>query len=211
LGTDRGVLSFDFESGASTLSLWSGCAHDISKFRANDGARLGLIKIIGFMHRNNAAQKPGFVYIHRGNGLSLIDDSIYIPSLFVALSGSKMLISDSLKGRVWLYTFDNSYSVVGKELWHEYEENISPDGGCCIGEKIVIALWGGHSVSVLDLNGIETDRLHIDVPQPTNCKYDREANELWLTSAREGLNDASLARWPNSGDTFCFDLGGLAC
>ena len=66
---------------------------------------------------------------------------------------------------------------------------------------------------VLDLNAQLQEALEqnimLDVPRPTNCKFDKSKSQLWVTSAREGLSSHQLSKYPLSGDVFKISLSGI--
>jgi hypothetical protein len=46
----------------------------------------------------------------------------------------------------------------------------------------------------------------LSVLRPTNCKYNKLNNKLWVTSAYEGLTDSQKELYPDSGCTFVYDV-----
>lgn len=141
-----------------------------------------------------------------GESFVLLDDSLHIPNSFIEIEPSKILISDSLKGQIWLYQLDDVGNLVEKTLWAQLEPGISPDGGCVVGDFVFVALWDGASIAVFDKSGTLLKNLSLPIIRPTNCKYDAVLSQLWVTSASEGLYKEKLSLYPLSGNTFVYDL-----
>jgi sugar lactone lactonase YvrE len=158
------------------------------------------------MHRDDPVKNLGFVYLVKNESFLLLDDSLHIPNSFIEIEPSKILISDSLKGQIWLYQLDDTGNLVEKTLWAQLDKGIAPDGGCLVGDFVFVALWDGNSIAVFDKSGKLIKNLPLPVIRPTNCKYDAVRSQLWVTSAREGLSKEQLSRYPLSGNTFGYNL-----
>ena len=70
----------------------------------------------------------------------------------------------------------------------------------------MISLWDDSSIGVFSKKGELLQRIDLPVKRPTNCKFDLSQNQLWITSAYEGLTNKQLLKYPLSGDTFVFDV-----
>lgn len=206
LGTDIGLTNFDLSSKSETMIYGVSVFHDISRYRSNDGGFCNKHQLIGFMHKSNPEDNPGFIYRVCNGEFILIDDSVHIPNSFIDLGESRMLISDSLKGEVWLFEFDKYGDLTRKSLWSQMETGVSPDGGCLIKQHVFIALWDGEGIALFDRDGLILDILQIPLIRPTNCKFDSIESQLWVTSASEGLSQNLIDSYPHSGDTLIFDL-----
>lgn len=209
LGTDIGIIVLNlsnskFDCMSSFVNL-----HDLEIYRSNDGIKIDNSYFIGFMHRKDPSNNKGFLYKISNNEITLIDDEIHIPNTFIQISERELLISDSAKNQIWLYKFDLNWKFKEKLIWKDYEGKTTPDGGCIIQDKILIAMWGDASIQVLDKEGNLITRLELDMLNPTNCKFDVEANSLWVTSAREGLTEQQLTKYPNSGALQEYSLEGI--
>ena len=205
LGTDVGLVSLCISRLLENRDASILPEHSFVDYRSNDGGYCDRHQLLGFMHRENPKDHPGFVYRVSGDSFELLDDSIHIPNTFVALDSSRILISDSLKGDIWLYELDSG-GIKSKNIWAQLPDGAAPDGGCMVGDYVLIVLWDGAAIVVFTKDGELIQRLPMPVPRPTNCKFDSESSNLWVTSATEGLSPRQLAKYPNSGDTFVFDL-----
>ena len=70
-----------------------------------------------------------------------------------------------------------------------------------------IAMWGGAQVTKWDpRTGHLLDQIPMPVLQPSSCIFGgADLNELYVTSARKGLGQADLAKYPLSGGLFKID------
>lgn len=204
-GSDNGLVSLCRKTGEEQ-ELIARPSSVASEYRSNDGGWCGGYQLLGFMHRSKSNVHAGYVYRLSDGSWNLLDDSIYIPNTFVQIEPSKILISDSLKGEIWLYELDTNGAVAHKKLWAQLEPGIAPDGGCLVGEFVLISIWDGAAISVFTKAGELKQTLGMPVPRPTNCKYDPKTSRLWVTSASDGLTMNQLAEYPQSGNTFVFDL-----
>ena len=174
-GSDDGLCSLCKKTGKE-IKLLAVPHTTAAYYRSNDGCCCGADQLLGFMHRHNPSDNAGYVYRISGASWDLLDTTIHIPNTFVEIEPSKILISDSLKGQIWLFDLDLNGNLSNKTLWAQLETGVAPDGGCLVSDCILIALW------------------------------DTEKSQLWVTSASEGLSQDLLKEYPDSGNTFVFDL-----
>jgi sugar lactone lactonase YvrE len=204
-GSDSGFIRLCRKTGKEQALVT--CPKNVtSEYRSNDGGSCGGYKLLSFMHRRRPDLHAGYVYVMSHGSWSLLDDSIYIPNTFVEIDPSNVLISDSYKGEIWLFELDINGAVANKKIWAQLEPGIAPDGGCLVGDYVLISLWDGEGIGVFTKVGELIKILELPVLRPTNCKYDIERSTLWLTSAQEGLTSDQLVKYPNSGNTFVFNL-----
>ncbi len=206
IGTDKGLVKFNTQTKKEVLLSDVSSAHSVKEFRSNDGGFCGNHQLLGFMHRNDPSKNLGFVYLVKDESFCLLDDSVHIPNSFIEIEPSKILISDSLKGQIWMYQIDDTGNLIEKTLWAQLGEGLAPDGGCLVGDFVFVALWDGASIAVFDKSGKLLTKLFLPVIRPTNCKYDTARLQLWVTSASEGLSTKQLSFYPFSGNTFVYDL-----
>ena len=204
-GSDRGLVSLCRESGKEQ-ELIAPPPNVTIEYRSNDGGWCRGYQLLGFMHRSKPNVHAGYVYRLSHGSWELLDDSICIPNTFVEIEPSKILISDSLKGEIWLYELDINGAVANKILWVQTESGIAPDGGCLVGEYVLISLWDGAGIGVFNKAGELKQTLQLPVLRPTNCMYDSERSALWVTSASDRLTLDQLIEYPESGNTFVFNL-----
>ena len=206
MGSDKGVTLFNTITKQEVLLSDVSSKHNIEEYRSNDGGFCGEYQLLSFMHKTDPENNLGFVYIVSKKSFFLLDNSLHIPNSFIEIEPSKILISDSLKGKIWLYQLDKSGNLVKKILWAQLEPGIAPDGGCLVGDLVFVALWDGASIAVFDKDGKLLNKLTVPIIRPTNCKFDAFLSQLWVTSACEGLSEEQMSLYPYSGNTLVYDL-----
>ena len=205
-GSDKGICELDINSGIETCLVDKPKLLD-KNYRSNDGLNFGNLYILSFMHNKNPEKFPGYIFLYIKDEWILVDDKVFIPNSFIEIEPNKLLISDSLKSKVWIYEFDIiNHRLIKKNLWTELDINTSPDGGCMFGNLIMLSIWDGAKISVFNKNGDYLFSLDMPFIRPTNCKYDSENSLLWVTSATEGLTSFQQNQWPESGNTWVFSL-----
>lgn len=80
-----------------------------------------------------------------------------------------------------------------------------PDGMCVDEQGMLwVAIWGGSKVCRFDpLSGNRLDQIDLPVSQVSSCCFGgQNLNDLYITSARQGLSDAKLQEQPLAGSIF---------
>jgi len=206
MGSDKGITLFNTITIQEVLLSEVSNIHHLEEYRSNDGGFCGDHQLLSFMHKTDPENNLGFVYRVSKKSFLLIDNSLHIPNSFIEIEPSTILISDSLKGQIWLYLLDKSGNVVKKILWAQMEAGIAPDGGCLVGDLIFLALWDGASIAVFNKGGKLLKMLTLPIIRPTNCKFDESLSQLWVTSACEGLSEEQMSLYPDSGNTLVYDM-----
>jgi sugar lactone lactonase YvrE len=85
----------------------------------------------------------------------------------------------------------------------------APDGMCIDTEDhLWVAVWGGGVVRRYDPAGMLVDELELPAPRVTSCCFGGDDyDELYVTTAREGMSETELDRNPLSGSVFRFRPG----
>ena len=205
-GSDVGLIAFNTITKRETVLNDFSAMHNTGDYRSNDGGFCETHQLLSFMHRSSPEDNLGLIYRVSDESISLIDNRLHIPNSFIEIGPSEILISDSLKGQIWSYQLDKSGNVAEKTIWAQLEPGIAPDGGCLVGELVFIALWDDAAIAVFDKDGMLLNKLALPVVRPTNCKFDKNSSQLWITSAREGLSIEQMSLYPASGHTFVYDL-----
>ncbi len=132
--------------------------------------------------------------------------------------GSTMYLNDSGTGCVEAFQFDSDSGAITERrtLVHSDRPGVVPDGLTVDEEDgIWVALWGGGAVNRYGPDGSLLASLELPVERPTSCAFGGpDRTTLFITTAREGLDDDALARQPDCGRVFAIsDLGvrGLPC
>lgn len=89
------------------------------------------------------------------------------------------------------------------------EGNGYPDGMAIDSEdKLWVALWGGKGVAKFDpVTGKMLEKINVPAPHTTSCAFGgKDLKTLYITTARDGLNEAQLKEFPLSGGLFTIEL-----
>lgn len=201
----KGVACLDLRNGK--ITQLSNIAHDNELYRSNDGIKLSdgsyIFGTMGFSPNKTVGNIYKALNLYEIDAFSL---DIHIPNTFIELD-NEILISDSFKQIT--YSYSKNLTAPPK-IWADFSsENFTPDGGTIdsLG-RIFIAMWGGAKVLEMTVKGKVVRSINLPALQPTNCIL-TEDNLLYITSAKEGLNDVQLAKYPLSGRTFRIDLGNI--
>jgi len=205
IGTDMGIIKLNLNTN-KIQNLSKKIPWNSKFYRTNDGCIFEDTIIIGVMHKFNPVENIGGLYRFDNGVFTLLDNNINIPNSFIRLGKNEILISDSLTREIWLYKFDDKKSISNKRLWYKFEDSVSPDGGCIIDDKILFALWDGSSIAVFSKTGKLEQKISLPVPRPTNCKYNKMHNKIWITSASVGLSKYQIQKFPISGKTLVYSL-----
>ena len=120
--------------------------------------------------------------------------------------GGTMYLSDSGTGLVEAFDFDDVTGAIGgrRALVHIDRPGMAPDG-LTVDEQgdIWVGLYGGWAVNRYGPEGSLRDTVRIPVAQATSCAFGgRDGRTLFVTTGREGLEEAALERQPDAGRVF---------
>lgn len=209
LASESGICTFDLK--ANKWSVITSISEDdlSSSMRANDGAEIDDdCYFYGTMEKEPLGSN-GSLYIATEQKIQKVYDGIGIPNSFIRINEFSFLVSDSLKGLIYSFTFNAKFNaIVRQELWLDLSDSTyTPDGGCIDGKgNIYIVMWDGHCINKYDKSANLLSVLELPVSRPTNCKLSLDEKSLYVTSAREGLTMSDLKNSPNSGALFKIEL-----
>ncbi len=219
LSVKDGIVCLSNRSGLINYHLASNSISQISRtplifttkeYRANDGVKLGdRLYIYGVM-RKEPVKKDGALIVSKDGVSKIICTDISIPNTFIKIPNShSLLISDSFDCVVYKITFNEAWSsVISKIKWLDLSHTgTTPDGGCISSSgRIFISIWDGFKILELDLNGKLIQEFKLPVPRPTNCALNSSENQLFVTSAYEGLTEHDRKKYPLSGSIVTLDI-----
>ncbi len=215
-------------SGGAILALASGLAHldlasgaltsiahpeaDRPDHRFNDGAADSNGRFwVGSMHssyrepsgtlwclESNAAPRAVFSGLRVPNGLAWSPD------------GRRFYFNDSPRA-MFVADFDGRSGAAGPP-WVFAAADAAPgwpDGSAIDCEGYLWnARWDGGGIARFAPDGRLDRFIALPVSRPTSCAFGgRTLSQLYVTSARIGIDPATLAREPLAGAVFCFDTG----
>ena len=78
------------------------------------------------------------------------------------------------------------------DLWTKFNGIGTPDGGC-LNERSnpIFAIWDGSCLQEYNRSGKKLNSVKLPVKRPTNCKYSKQHNCFFVTSASDGLLPAT--------------------
>jgi sugar lactone lactonase YvrE len=215
----EGQIYLTNRNGIIRYSLDSHNIHQVSRmpdeykskiYRANDGIRLDDNLYIYGVMRDDPIKNDGALILSRNGVSKVILTGITIPNTFIKIPNSNsLLIADSFKAIIYKITFNNSWESVQSQVkWFDLSHtNAAPDGGCISSDgRIFVAIWDGFKILELNLNGELVDEYRVPVPRPTNCTLNTEENQLFVTSAYEGLTECDRQKYPLSGSILTVDI-----
>ncbi len=123
--------------------------------------------------------------------------------------GHTMLFTDTVGSTVFAYPFDPDRGSLGqRRVWLQLPpEDGMPDGMAVdAAGRVWLCHWGGGCVTCHDpVSAHELLRVALPVSQVTRCAFgDDDLHTLYVTTAREGLDEAALANEPLAGGLFAF-------
>ncbi len=155
--------------------------------------------------------EPGGGTLHRWDGelpSTVVVDGLTLPNgLGWTTDNRRMFLVDSLLHTVLVGSFDADNGVLG-----ELSQLASiPDGlpdGLAVDEEdcLWVALWGASTVVRLSPDGRTIGVITMPVSQPSSCCFGPDGY-LYVTSARNGLDEAALRNEPLAGSVFAVQTG----
>lgn len=207
LAVESGLASFDLEQ--EKLTWHYVLENNDSSIRYNDG------KVdpngnfwIGSMHKN-FYPKTGTLYQVTPD----FQTSIQIPKTTISngmawtSDRKKFYFIDSPTHQICSFDFDiTTGQISNKKVAFKIPEGFgSPDGMCIDAEDMLwIANWGGGCVRRWNPHtGQVLEEINVPAPHATSCCFGGEdLKTLYITTARSGLDDVQLEKFPLSGGLF---------
>jgi L-arabinonolactonase len=219
------LLLAGFASGLARYDLASGARDDIAAIEAdqpttrlNDGKldRQGRL-VFGTMDESKKAQPIGRVWTYDGSRPRVLFEGVRIAnSTAFSPDGRRMYFADTPERVIWVFDYDvDSGDVSNRRVFVEVgAEHGFPDGSTVDSEGCLWnAEWGGARVTRYTPDGRIDRTIALPCSQITCCAFGgANLSILFITSARSGLDDATLAAQPDAGATFAAEVGvsGLA-
>ena len=118
--------------------------------------------------------------------------------------GDRFYFTDSENRTIFYWSFDSKYGrLVGERRVFSTvgRHDGLPDGLCVDAEDYVwSAHWDGGKLTRYSPDGMVDRTVHLPVPRPTSIAFGGENfTTLFVTTARNGLNQSDLERFPLSG------------
>jgi sugar lactone lactonase YvrE len=209
LALASGFARLDFASGA-VVPLANPLA-GIAEHRFNDGGADPAGRFwAGTMH-GSGRRASGKVYCLEGGQARAVYDGFYVPNGFAwSPDGARFYINDSPRA-MFVAAFEASGGTAGAPyvFADAHAAPGYPDGMAMDAEGFLWnARWDGGGVARFAPDGRLDRFVPLPVSRPTSCAFGGPAlRRLYVTSARVGLDAATLAREPMAGGLFAFEPG----
>ncbi len=186
LAGDQGIIKLDGKGNIISTKEISG--HNPETHRMNDAVFFDEdFLIIGSMSKENPETIPGYIYTISKGKIKKLEKEIFIPNSFIKID-ENVLITDSKTKEV----FRLDLSREKFDLWTKFNGIGTPDGGC-LNERSnpIFAIWDGSCLQEYNRSGEKLNSVKLPVKRPTNCKYSKQHNCFFVTSASDGLSPAT--------------------
>jgi sugar lactone lactonase YvrE len=202
------------QDGCGVADAWDADIRTLATFargdrtRANDGkVDPGGRFLVGTMAYDAVSPLGSLYRLDPDGALTVLRSGVTISNgLGWTVDGATFYYADTPTGRVDRMRYDVATGQPGPaETFVELRPGVgSPDGLCVDVEGGVwVALWGGSAVHRYDAAGRVDAVIDLPVSQVTSCAFGGPAlDELYITTARVGLEAATLAREPLAGGIF---------
>jgi sugar lactone lactonase YvrE len=203
----RGKIT-DLEPESGKATLLSAFDEEPATNRVNDGKCDPAGRLLVGTMDNKEKEASGCLYSFDGKTLSRLLTGIRISNGLAWSPDSKtMYYIDTPTRQVQAFDYDlASGRIANPRLAVGIPEPLGwPDGMTSDTEgNLWIAMWGGAQVTKWDPNtGTLLDQIPVPALHTSSCVFGgTDMNELFITSARKGMNEAQLERYPLSGGVF---------
>lgn len=160
----------------------------------------------GTIPLNEKEERPvSSLYCLEDPALKEIEKDLYISNGLGWSPDQKILYHVDTKPKiVWRYDYDiETGSVKNRRVFLQIEDEGSPDGMCIDRNgNLYIAMFGGYKVLIFSASGLLQDSIRLPVPNVTSCALNERKNEMFITTARDGLSEKEQKNYPLSGCVF---------
>lgn len=202
------VLDFENDSLKELVKIES----DRPDNRCNEGKCDAAGRLwIGTMHVD-AKLHEGALYCYDGELKKVLDNTSVSNGICWTKDSEKMYYIDSFDYNVRAYDFDVVSGNISNEriVTQMTESGHLPDGMTIDTEGMLwVAIWGGGCVNRYDASsGDLIGKVIVDAPNVTACAFGGDnMQQLFITTARAGLDQRQLEQNPLSGSLFITDTG----
>jgi sugar lactone lactonase YvrE len=216
----NGDLVLALESSITSLNFDTGEQKELIKIevekpnnRCNDGKCDALGRLwIGTMH-GEAKGAEGDLYCFDGKSLiKKIPNRKVSNGICWSKDNKTMYYIDSFDYNIKRYDFDLINGKISNErvIVEVTEPGFTPDGMTIDEEGMLwVAMWGGSCINRYDpFSGELVGKVEVDAPHVTSCAFGgNRMQQLFITTARVGLDQEQLLQFPDSGSLFIVDVG----
>lgn len=123
---------------------------------------------------------------------------------------TKLYVVDSMPGRIYVCDFDLEAGTIGpKRIFNDADDLATPDGNAVDADGFLwSARWDGHCVARISPAGAVDSIVPIPASLVTSCAFGGpDLDTLYVTTARHGIDEATLRSYPQQGGLFAFKPG----
>lgn len=162
---------------------------------------------IGTMDMDVTPNKGSLYRIDSDKNVSEVLQSVTISNgLAWSLDAKTMYYIDTADNVVYAFDFNDKSEISNKRIAFRIPMEMGAPDGMTIDSNgnIWIALWGGHAVVCWNpKSGRILRKIEVNAPNVTSCTFGgKNMNTLFITTARTGLLEKELKKYPNSGSVF---------
>jgi xylono-1,5-lactonase len=213
LSSRDGLVLFERKSG--TVTPFSHPAAAMPHLFYNDGKVDGLGRLwVGTADRRETDPRGIFYRFDGRQGMPVDAGFAVCNGPAISRDASRLYLSDSVGRRVLAYDVDGDGRLLGRHELVRFDKGEGmPDGLTVDRDDCVwVAHFGGGCVSRYAPDGALLDRVPLPVPNVTSLGFGGTDNrQLFITTAREGLDEAGREAAPLSGSVFVVrtDVAGI--
>jgi len=207
-----GIYFFNTEDGK--LTFISNPEKDKSMNRFNDGKCDAFGRfLVGTMHFEEKEPTGALYCLEPDHSIKTLLTDVTISNGIAWSPDNKiMYYIDSPTKHVDAFDYDiESGTIYNKRIVVRIPDNCGiPDGMTSDSEGMLwVAHWGGWQVSRWDpYTGKQIDKIHVPAKMVSSCVFGgTNLDELYITTARRGLNEKELRNQPNAGGIFKIKVG----
>ncbi|HMF29509.1 MAG TPA: SMP-30/gluconolactonase/LRE family protein [Candidatus Cybelea sp.] len=208
-GLKSGVAYLTLDGTGAPRVQWLHRLHDPdSPLRLNDAkADAAGYLWFGTMNNEHEERPEGRLYrLDPDGALHVMDDGYAVTNgPCFSPDGRTLYHTDSVQRTIYAFDVSADRTLSNKRVWKRLQGAEAaegyPDGMCIDSEGFVwVARWAAGCVTRLDAQGNEVMRINTNAPRTTNCCFGGAAlSDLYITSARVGLDEDALLAAPASG------------
>lgn len=213
VATETGLFDFDIESGEKTRI--ADIEADQPQMRSNDGRADPWGGFwIGTMGKGDNRDGAGRIYrFYRGEVRKIVSGLTIPNSICFSLDRRFGYYSDTATQKMMRVALEGEHGwFAGEpEVFRDFStDDLSPDGAVTDAYgNIWVALWGAAKVAAYDSDGRLLKEVAFDAPQTTCPAFGgNDLTTLYVTSAREHMDEDTAAKNPKSGMIFAADGAG---
>ena len=174
--------------------------------RINDGKTDPMGRLwFGTMDNLEKKQSGSLYCLDDSLKLRKVDDKYFITNGPAFLNKNNFYHADSKKKIIYKIKINNKFQIITKNIFVKFKKKEgSPDGMTTdIKNNLWVCHYRGACISVYDLKGNKIHKISIPAKNVTNCTFGGfDNNELFISTARKGMNANEIKKYPLSGSLF---------